>query len=182
MAPKKGKSSKKKSAVATVVWVWACCYCGASGMTMLSETCSTCGTPRCQSCPVHKQPRWLGSFNTAFTCGLESLPQQHPALSNQPLTPTLDNKWDHWHSTSFPGTVTLGVKEPTHFPQSQSPKAVRTRSITPAPQLSPHPLLSILRGFQFEFIRCQLQFSSQFPLLSGYLQLTYIYPVLLPRL
>jgi len=30
--------------------------------------------------------------------GLESVPQQHPSLSNQSLTPTLDRKWDHFHS------------------------------------------------------------------------------------
>jgi hypothetical protein len=57
-------------------------------MGMLSETCLTCGTPRCQSCPVHKQPRWLGNFNAAFRCGLESY------LNNQPC------QVNHWHRLS----------------------------------------------------------------------------------
>lgn len=36
------------------VALWTCCACGQSGMSMRTDPCSFCGTPRCVYCPVVK--------------------------------------------------------------------------------------------------------------------------------
>ncbi|KAN0112612.1 hypothetical protein V8E51_005563 [Hyaloscypha variabilis] len=54
LAPMPSNKPKKKK---VIVWIWVCCYCNASGMSLLKASCPLCQTPRCAACDVHKQTR-----------------------------------------------------------------------------------------------------------------------------
>lgn len=91
-----------------VVWVWICCQCNASGMTLSVEDCPECSTTRCVCCQVHKQmrplhrqaPSGLTSKPVALWAGVPKLTNRSNCLNSFQSRRTLSPR--HQYSFSMP--------------------------------------------------------------------------------
>jgi hypothetical protein len=84
-------------------WIWTCCKCGHSGMTVIIEQCPDCGRSRCSYCPTESHKRrneYYASGASAFSVKSSGKPNQgvghergHNPFSSLPITTYTKLPW-----------------------------------------------------------------------------------------